>query len=224
MPRLRRPRSPVHSARRAAAVLLAVTALVLALRPSPAPATTRPPTSVPVAVAALDLPAGAVLSSRDVAVARLPPGAVPRGVVPDPQPLVGRVLAGAVRAGEPLTDARLVGPGLTALLPAGHVAAPVRLADLAVAALVRTGDRVDVLAALPDGEQAERVAAGALVLAAPRPASEDPDPAAGLLVLAVDHATAARLAAASTTATLTVSLPPPDTPFAPGPIEVDVGG
>jgi Flp pilus assembly protein CpaB len=127
----------------------------------------------------------------------------------DPQPdgLLGRVLAGAVRAGEPLTDARLVGPGLTALLPPGQVAAPVRLADLAVAGLVRTGDRVDVLAAPPDAEQAEVVAAGALVLAAP--GSEQADPAAGLLLLAVDAATAARLAAAATTATLTVSLPRP---------------
>jgi pilus assembly protein CpaB len=174
MPRLRRPRSPVHTARRVAAVLLAAAALFLALRPAGAPAAARPPTAVP-----------------------------------DAGPLVGRVLAGGVRAGEPLTDARLVGPGLTALLPADLVAAPVRLADLAVAALVRTGDRVDVLAALPDGEEAERVAAGVLVLAAPGPASADPDPAAGLLVLAVDPATAARLAAASTTATLTVSLPPP---------------
>jgi pilus assembly protein CpaB len=209
MPRLRRPRSPVHTARRVGAVLLATAALFLALRPVGAPATARPPTAVPVAVAAADLPAGVTVSARDVAVARLPPEAVPRGVVPDAGPLVGRVLAGGVRAGEPLTDARLVGPGLTALLPADLVAAPVRLADLAVAALVRTGDRVDVLAALPDGEEAERVAAGVLVLAAPGPASADPDPAAGLLVLAVDPATAARLAAASTTATLTVSLPPP---------------
>jgi pilus assembly protein CpaB len=209
MPRLRRPRSPVHTARRVAAVLLAAAALFLALRPAGAPATARPPTAVPVAVAAADLPAGVTVSARDVAVARLPPEAVPRGAVPDAGPLVGRVLAGGVRAGEPLTDARLVGPGLTALLPADLVAAPVRLADLAVAALVRTGDRVDVLAALPDGEEAERVAAGVLVLAAPGPASADPDPAAGLLVLAVDPATAARLAAASTTATLTVSLPPP---------------
>jgi Flp pilus assembly protein CpaB len=199
----------VHTARRVAAVLLAAAALFLALRPAGGPAAARPPTAVPVAVAASDLPAGATLSASDVAIARLPPEAVPRGVVPDAGPLVGRVLAGGMRAGEPLTDARLVGPGLTALLPADLVAAPVRLADLAVAALVRTGDRVDVLAALPDGEQAERVAAGALVLAAPGPASADPDPAAGLLVLAVDAATAARLAAASTTATLTVSLPPP---------------
>jgi Flp pilus assembly protein CpaB len=224
MPRLRRPRSPVHAARRGLAVLLAALALFLAVRPAATPATARPPTTVPVAVAARDLPAGAVLLAGDVTVVRSPPDVVPDGVVPDAPPLVGRVLAGAVRAGEPLTDARLVGPGLTALLPAGLVAAPVRLADLAVAALVRTGDRVDVLAALPDGERAERVAAGVLVLAAPRPPTEDPDPAAGLLVLAVDPATAARLAAASAMATLTVSLPPPDTPSAPGPMDADVDG
>jgi pilus assembly protein CpaB len=222
MPRLRRPRSPVHTARRTAAVLLTAAALVLALRPAPPVA--PPPAAVPVAVAALDLPAGTALSGQDVAVARLPPDVVPRGVVPDAEPLVGRVLAGAVRAGEPLTDARLVGPGLTALLPADQVAAPVRLADLAVAGLVRAGDRVDVLAALPEAARAELVAPGALVLSAPRTASDDVDPAAGLLVLAVDPATAARLAAVATTATLTVSLPPPDTPSDPGPIEVDVGG
>jgi Flp pilus assembly protein CpaB len=192
-----------------AAALLAAAALFLAVRPVPGPATARVPAATPVAVAARDLPAGAALSGSDVAVARWPAGVLPGGVVADSRPLVGRVLAGAVRAGEPLTDARLVGPGLTALLPAGQVAAPVRLADLAVAALVRTGDRVDVLAARADAGQAEVVAGGALVLAAPRPAAADPDPAAGLLVLAVDAATAARLAAVSTTATLTVSLPPP---------------
>jgi Flp pilus assembly protein CpaB len=214
----------VHTARRTAAVLLAAAALFLAVRPVPAPATARAPAAVPVAVAARDLPAGVALSGSDVAVAGWPAGVVPDGVVADSRPLVGRVLAGAVRAGEPLTDARLVGPGLTALLPAGQVAAPVRLADLAVAALVRTGDRVDVLAALPEAGQAELVAGDALVLAAPPTASDEVDPAAGLLVLAVDTGTAARLAAVSTTATLTVSLPRSDTPVAAGPSEVDVGG
>jgi pilus assembly protein CpaB len=207
MSRFRRPRSPVHVARRVAAALLATVALVTAVRPAPEQA--RTPDVVEVAVAAHDLPSGTVLTAADVAVASYPPDAVPAGVAPAPDPLLGRVLAGGVRVREPITDARLVGAGLTALLPVGQVAAPVRLADVAVAALVRTGDRVDVLAALPDGEEAERVAAGVLVLAAPGPASADPDPAAGLLVLAVDPATAARLAAASTTATLTVSLPPP---------------
>jgi Flp pilus assembly protein CpaB len=120
--------------------------------------------------------------------------------------LLRRVLAGGVRAGEPITDARLVGAGLTALLPEGEVAAPIRLADLAVAGLVRTGDRVDVLATAPDASAAEVVAAGALVLAA---TGADEESGAGLLLIAVDVETAARLAAAATTATLTMNLPPP---------------
>jgi Flp pilus assembly protein CpaB len=199
----------VHAARRAAAVLLAVVALVLAARPAPAVRIPRPPAAVPLTVAATDLPAGTVLATRDLTVARLPPEFAPRGASPAPGPLVGRVLAGGVRAGEPLTDARLVGPGLTALLPDGQVAAPVRLADLAVAALVRTGDRVDVLATAPDSASAEVVADGVVVLAAAHGADSVDDPAAGLLLIAVDDATAARLAAVATTDTLTVSLPPP---------------
>jgi Flp pilus assembly protein CpaB len=209
MPRLRRPRSLVHTARRAAAALLAVTALVLALRPRPVPATAGEPAAVPVVVAGADLPAGTVLTEGHLGPARLPPDLVPAGVQPDVDVLVGRVLAGAVRAGEVLTDVRLVGTGVTASLLDGQVAAPVRLADLAVAALVRTGDRVDVLATAPDAERAELVAPAALVLAAPLPVSDGTDPAAGLLLLAVDAPTAERLAAAATTATLTVSLPPP---------------
>jgi Flp pilus assembly protein CpaB len=209
MPRLRRPRSLVLTVRRAAAALLAGTALVLALRPGPVPATPGGPTAVPVVVAGADLPAGTLLDEHDLASVRLPPDAVPAGTQPDVDDLVGRVLAGAVRAGEVVTDVRLVGPGVTASLRDGQVAAPVRLADLAVAALVRTGDRVDVLATAPDAERAELVAVAALVLAAPLPATDGTDPAAGLLLLAVDAPTAARLAAAATTATLTVSLPPP---------------
>ncbi|MCF6744184.1 Flp pilus assembly protein CpaB [Blastococcus sp. KM273128] len=195
------------TARRLGAALLAALALGLALRPAPPPTGSAEPAGVDVVVAAGDLPAGTPLGRDHLALARLPPGAVPDGVVSDPDDLVARVLAGHVRRGEPLTDARLVGAGLTALLPAGQVAAPVRLADLAVAALLRAGDRVDVLAAGPDAGPAERVAAGALVLAAP--AGDDGDAGAGLLVLAVDGDTAARLAAAAATATLTVSLPPP---------------
>ncbi|HLM03634.1 MAG TPA: Flp pilus assembly protein CpaB [Blastococcus sp.] len=206
LPRLRRPRFLLLTARRVAAGLLAVAALLLALRPEPAPARTVPPDLVPVAVAAADLPPGTRLGAGDLTLLRFPPALAPAGVVAEPDRLVGRVLAGGVRAREPLTDARLVGAGLTASLPRGQVAAPVRPADLAVAALVRTGDRVDVLAALPDGAPADVVAAGALVLAAPGPGTDQPD---GLLLLAVDQATAARLAAASATATLTVTLAPP---------------
>jgi Flp pilus assembly protein CpaB len=202
----------VHTARRAVAVVLAVGALILALRPAPVPAAADAPQSVPVVVAAADLPAGAALSEADLALARLPPEAVPAGTWPEPSALRGRVVAGSVRAGEPLTDVRLVGAGLTALLGPDQVAAPVRLADLAVAALVRTGDRVDVLATRPDAGRAEVVAEGALVLSAgavETSSSGRTDPAAGLLLVAVDAASAARLAAAATSSTLTVTLPPP---------------
>jgi pilus assembly protein CpaB len=147
-------------------------------------------------------------------VARLPPDAVPGGSTRETAPLVGRVLAGSVRSGEALTDVRLVGPGLTALLAPDQVAAPVRLADLAVAALVRTGDRVDVLATPPDAGAAQVVAPDALVLASGGSARDSPpgtaaDPAAGLLVIGVDAPTAALLAAAATSSTLTVTLPRP---------------
>jgi pilus assembly protein CpaB len=206
MPHFHRPRSPVHLARRVAAALLASVALVAALRPPPVPASERVPEVVAVAVAAHDLPPGTVLAAADLAVASYPPDAVPAGAATGPDQLQGGVLAGGVRAREPITDARLVGAGLTALLPEGQVAAPVRLADVAVAALVRTGDRVDVLATPADAAAAEVVAAGALVLAA---SGADEETGSGLLVIAVDDETAARLAAAATAATLTVTLPPP---------------
>jgi pilus assembly protein CpaB len=205
MPRFRPPRSPALLARRVAAALLAAVALVLALRPGPA-ADAAPPQLQPVVVAARPLEAGRALVADDLSIGRYLPGTAPEGMVAEPDLLVGRVLAGAVGTGEPLTDTRLVGPGLTSLLPDGHVAAPVRLADLAVAGLVRTGDRVDVLATGPDAAEAEVLASGVRVLAA---GGSGDGPSAGLLLVAVDDATAARLAAASTTATLTVSLPPP---------------
>ncbi|MFQ1003576.1 Flp pilus assembly protein CpaB [Modestobacter sp. SSW1-42] len=209
MPRLRRPRSPVHLLRQVAAGLLACLALVLALRPPP-PAAGPAPATVPVVVAAGDLPAGATLTDADLAVARLPVDAAPAGAVTDVPQLTGAVLASPLRSGEPVTDARVVGPGLWSAVPAGQVAAPVRLADLAVATLLRAGDRVDVLAAggAPDGAPGVQVVAtGALVLAVPSTTAEDDAPGSdGLLVLAVPPDTAGRLAAAATSATLTVTL------------------
>lgn len=187
--------------RRVAAGLLAVLALALALRPAPvepgAPATER------VVVAVADLPAGRPLTPADLAPVAWPADLVPDGTARDPTDLAGGVLAAPVRRGEPVTDARLVGPGLWAQVPPGQVAAPVRLADLTVAALLRAGDRVDVLATSEDGTT-QVVAAGALVLAAP---PEGPDP--GLLVLAVAETTAAVLATATTQATLSATLGPP---------------
>ena len=206
MLRLRRLSPSVLGTRRIAAALLVVVALALALRPPPTPAAAMGVDGVPLVIAAQDLAPGTVLTRTDLTVVEAPAGIVPAGTARDPTALVGRVLAVGARSREPLTDTRLVGAGLVALLSADQVAAPVRLADLGVAALVRTGDRVDVLAAAAGGAPAEVVAADALVLAA---SAGVEDPASGLLLVAVDRATAARLAGAAATATLTVTLVPP---------------
>ncbi|KQS68456.1 Flp pilus assembly protein CpaB [Modestobacter sp. Leaf380] len=208
----RRPRHPAHLLRRVAAALLACGALVLAVRP-PAPATVTAavgPVTV-VVVASADLPAGTVLTAGDLTAVELPAGTTAAGSAAAPDGLVGRTLAAPVRRGEAVTDVRLVGPALWAAVPAGQVAAPVRLADLGVAALLRAGDRVDVLAGRP-GVPVQVVATGALVLAVGAPADPAPgvsDTGSGLLVLAVPGPVAADLAAASTDATLTVTLGPP---------------
>jgi Flp pilus assembly protein CpaB len=203
----------VHLLRQVTAGLLVGLALVLALRPAP-PTGPPGPVTVPVVVAATDLTAGTVLGGSDLTVADLPAPLVPDGVSAQGAELTGRVLAAPVRRGEPVTDVRVVGPGLWSQVPAGQVAAPVRLADLAVATLLRAGDRVDVLATAPETGAAELVAAGALVLSAPPgPGPDDgisagPD-GAGLLVLAVPPETARVLAGAATTGALTVTLGSP---------------
>ena len=216
MPRLRRPRSPVHLLRQVTAAALACLALVLALRPPPSAA--RSPgeqATTPVVVAADDESAGAVLTGTDLRTTRLPAGLVPAGTAAEPGELTGRTLAAPVRRGEPVTDVRVVGPGLWSSVPPGQVAAPVRLADLAVATLLRPGDRVDVLAAAggdDGGGSVEVVATAALVLTAPPgPGGDDVGPddttgGSGLLVLAVPPDTAGRLAAAAAAGTLTVTL------------------
>jgi pilus assembly protein CpaB len=174
----------------AAAVATALTAVVPA----------RAPTAQVVA-SARDLPAGTVLTDADVALVGLPPGTVPDGAARSPDEVVGRHLAGAVRAGEPLTDVRLLG---AAIVPAGDdVAVPVRIAEPAVSALVRVGDRVDVLAAPPDGGQVARsVVSDVTVVAVPQLADDLGEGA--LVVVAASRPAAARLAAAAVTGPLSL--------------------
>lgn len=142
---------------------LALTAVVLGLqaaRPSP-------PATAALIVARHDLPAGAVLSAADLTSVAVPPDAIPAGTV---RRAAGRILATPLHRGEPLTDLRLVGPALTQ----GHpdlVAVPIRLPDAGMAALLRVGDRIRLLATDPQGSDAPvavtTVAEDALVLALP---------------------------------------------------------
>lgn len=131
----------------------------------------RPPATATaeLTVARRDVPAGAVLTPDDLTRVAVPPALVPAGARSD---AAGRVLATGLRRGEPVTDARLIGPGLTA----GHpdlVAVPIRLPDAAMAALLRPGDHIRLLATDPQAGTTVTAADDALVLALP--ASDAPD-------------------------------------------------
>ncbi|MDQ3612010.1 MAG: Flp pilus assembly protein CpaB, partial [Actinomycetota bacterium] len=88
-----------------------------------------------------------------------------------------------------------------------EVAVPVRVAEPAAAALVEAGDRIDVLAAAPEGgPTAAVVASGVRVLSVP---ALGDDPGEGsLLVVAAGRPAAARLAAAAVSGLLSVVVLP----------------
>ncbi|RDI51752.1 SAF domain-containing protein [Nocardia mexicana] len=130
-------------ARRLLAAILAVLAGALFLRGNPRTE------QVEVVVAARDLAPGRILDVGDLRRKPLPAGTLPEGAARELAPLLGATATGAVRAGEILTDLRVIGPRLAAVAagtPEARIV-PIRLADKAVADILRTGDRVDVVAA-----------------------------------------------------------------------------
>ncbi|MFF9900541.1 RcpC/CpaB family pilus assembly protein [Streptomyces longispororuber] len=89
------------------------------------------------------------------------------------------------------------------------VTAPVRIADAATARLLRPGDRVDVVAAedpAMGGRGAPRVVASAARVTEVPEAADGTAEGGALVVLSVPRETAARLAGASATARLAVTL------------------
>lgn len=156
---LRRGRRRVLAHRRVLAALCVACAVLATVHTLAPPA---PPTET-VRVAARDLPAGTLLTARDLEVAPYARGTAPDGLVADG---VGRTLASPLRRGEPLTDARLLTPDLMAGHP-GRVAVPVRVVDPAAVALLRVGDAVDLLSADPAAGTVATVARGARVVALP---------------------------------------------------------
>ncbi|MGA4841373.1 hypothetical protein [Streptomyces sp. G45] len=86
------------------------------------------------------------------------------------------------------------------------VKAPVRIADAAAARLLRPGDRVDVVAADATAGTAPRVVASGARVSEVLPSPDSAAEGGALVVLAVPRSTAARLAGASATARLAVTL------------------
>jgi Flp pilus assembly protein CpaB len=117
------------------------------------------------------------------------------------------VLAGPVAAGEPVTDVRLVGRGLAAAHPDLTVM-PVRLPDAGVAALLRPGDRIDLVAADPGSGDADPIAFDVLVLAVPAATATAEDssaPPGRLVVLGISPTAAADVGLAAVTQFLVVA-------------------
>ena len=177
---LRPVRRAVLRRRRLLAAVLTAVAVASGIHAAAAP----PPARVGVPVAARDLPAGVVLSTGDLTEVEFAPGSVPDGVAAD---AAGRTLAAPLRRGEPVTDVRLVGRALAD----GHAdltALPVRLPDAGMVDLLRAGDRIDLLAADPQGSGARTVATDVLVLAVPRAtAASDAGTTGGRLVVVGVH-------------------------------------
>ncbi|GAB3464773.1 CpaB family protein [Kineococcus endophyticus] len=209
------PRGPLARRRRrltrrwlSAGLVAAAGGVAVATLAPPAPVQAR------VLVAARDLPTGAVLTAADVTPQERDDATVPDGTL-GADAVQGAVLAAPVRRGEVLTDARTTTGPLLAGQPAGTVATGVEVGDTALLQSLAPGARVDVLARTQDpvsgaATGAERIAAGVVVLRVPAPPTSGgllgPSGSQGpaSVLLAVDPATAARLAAAAGRTVVTV--------------------
>jgi len=200
-------------ARRILAVALTALAGFLFIRGDPAAR------RIPVVVAAHDLAPGQAVRAADLRIAEFAAGTLPGGVLHERAPLEGATLTAAMRAGEIFTDVRVVGPRLAAAATGAADAriVPIRLADNAVAGILRSGDRVDVVAAEPGSPapSPQPLAVGAVVVSVPggeksggERASPDRAGAASerIVLIALDSAHATTVAAASLRTALTVVL------------------
>lgn len=103
------------------------------------------------------LPAGAVIGDGDVEVKEAPQGSVAEGALSRREEAVGRTVLYPLAKGEQVVAQKLLPQGAApgdaaAALPPGRVGVAVKVApETAAGGLVRPGDRVDVVAALPAG-------------------------------------------------------------------------
>lgn len=199
----RRARRVVLARRRPIAAVCAAVAVAAALQANSAP----PPPRTMVLTASRDLPAGVVVRADDLTRTAYDPVSVPSGLLPDAAAAVGRTTTAPVRSGEPITDARLLTSSLLDGYP-GLVAVPVRIGDPGAVRLLRVGDRVDLLAADPQGETSARVVGRDVpVLAIPLPGEESPGLTNGaLVVVGLPAETAQAVAQASVSAFVSVVL------------------
>jgi pilus assembly protein CpaB len=115
-----------------------------------------------LAVAARDLPLGALLRTEDVRLIDWPGEVLPAGYAANTADLVGRGLMMPVRANEPLLSSKLAdreaGVGMPILIPDGMRAVSVKVDEvIQVAGFVTAGTRVDVLVTLSPNNDAQTI-------------------------------------------------------------------
>jgi Flp pilus assembly protein CpaB len=188
--------------RRLLAAGLAAAAVALAIHAAEAE-----PETVPLVVAARDLPGGGLLQHSDLVTIDVLPAMVPAGAVASIDATAGRLLAGPARRGEPVTDVRLVGPSLVQGWGDDLLAVPVRIADPGAVSIARPGELVDLIAAPVNGQGvAGPIATGVPVLSVPAHTEGGLHADGALLVVAVTAAQAADLAEAAVTARISVAV------------------
>lgn len=185
------------------AAMLGAAALVSWLAAEDRPATRQ------VTVAARDLESGATLTEQDLTTA---PDSLGLATA-SPREAAGRRLRGPVAAGEPVTDSRLVPSG--AVRPAeGRVVFPLQISDERIAALLHSGDRVDVLSApgLTEGGSTRTLARSVEVLTVPAATRSGPfggsavGESGAIVLLSVERQVANDLAAAKPTDHVTLAI------------------
>ncbi len=117
--------------------------------------------TVPVMVAARDLPFGHMLENQDVRAVEWPAGATPQGFAREPAEVVGRGLISAIRMNEPVLASKIASPesggGIPLAIDEGYRAVAVRVNEvIGVAGWVSEGQRVDVLVTLDQGAQIDQ--------------------------------------------------------------------
>jgi pilus assembly protein CpaB len=119
--------------------------------------------TVPVVVAAKDMPEGVTIDRVALVVAQWPAGTQPAGAYNSVDSVVNRVTRVAVYKGEALVPGRLApegtGAGLEVKITPGKRAYGIRINDVAsLAGMVQPNSRVDIMVVIDDPEQNKRVA------------------------------------------------------------------
>jgi pilus assembly protein CpaB len=108
-------------------------------------------TTIPVVVAAADIPRGKMVTAQDLVLREWPKELSPPGMLSEIEAAVDRAAIGQVVQGEPLLEMKLApknaGRGLAALIPEGMRAYTIQTARVAsnVAGFILPGNKVDVL-------------------------------------------------------------------------------